>query len=581
DFDYQPSSLDTVSSVESHYVTVNSIQNIGNELEQLHIIAEPKAIYRGRYISEIREGGSRINRFIRAEVNRLKHEYPTVKILPEWNKPNRQLYIRLTLVTVPNERKPRRCIHPYEIDTPNNGDIKDLENNSLFFLIDPSDYVKGEKSFRIMLKKQKQENLKSHPMRFFDSEQQNNIDIETPKDAKQKISLYQLNKAQLVFTLAEQYDCNHFPIPIRHTSVESQIMIDIGMDDPSTSMSPAIERKTNIIKCVPQKGDWAGGDEVVIIMSEPIKRKVNYVFFDFGPYGQQVINEILHNDTKTISFRTPPCPMLPVDESVKATVTITVNNLTICSINFEYVPPTRIMFNVCPRCRGALWNEPLDSTGYRLEEEDFEFESGENLLSKMKKLSIVEEKNKDEGRTASDETNSKLEIYLNRLKTALEKYIRTNDPSRLFRQVRALLTRCDESPPPLNEAIQRGHTQLALSLIEQVLDMSPSQGVLEKQNENGETPLLIAAKLNQWKLMEPILRNRLDLVQQKDKAGNNILHLLAEIEEDEGAATIQNVFKILPNEITTKMLEQRNTDNQIPLQIAESHRNSSSCKLLI
>ncbi|CAF4442527.1 unnamed protein product, partial [Rotaria magnacalcarata] len=86
------------------------------------------------------------------------------------------------------------------------------------------------------------------------------------------------------------------------------------------------------------------------------------------------------------------------------------------------------------------------------------------------------------------ENNSKVEKYLNRLKAALEKFIRTNDPSRLFRQVRALLTRCDESPPPLNEAIQRGHTQLALSLIEQVLDMSPSQGVLEKQNENGETP---------------------------------------------------------------------------------------------
>ncbi|CAF2994283.1 unnamed protein product [Rotaria socialis] len=581
DPDYQPTLLDTVSSVDSNYVTLNSIQNIGNELEQLHIIAEPKATYRGRYICEIREGGNRTNRFIRAEPNGLEHEYPTVKILPEWNKPNRQLYIRLTLVTVPNERKPRRCIHPYGIDTPNDGDIKDRENNSLFFRIDPSDYVKGEKSFRILLKKQKQETLKSQPMRLFDSEQQNNIDMEAPIDAKKKISLYQLNKSQLVFTLAEQYGYNYFPVPILHTSVESQIMTDIGMDDPSTSMNPVIERQTNIIKCVPQKGDWDGGDEVVVIVSEPIRRRVNYVLFDFGLCGTKVINEILQNDTKTISFQTPACLGLEIGENVKATVTIAVNNLTLGPINFEYVPPTRIMYSVCPRCQGAVWNGPRDITGYRLELEDFEFESGENLLSKMKQLSIAEEKNKDESRTASDETNSKFEKYLNRLKAASEKFIRTNDPSRLFRQVRALLTRCDENPPPLHDAIQRGHTQLALSLIEQVLDMSPSQGILEKQNENGETPLLIAAKLNQWKLMEPILRNRLDLVQQKDKAENNLFHLLAEINDDEGAATIQNVINILPNEITTKMLKQRNKDKQIPLQIAESRGNSSSCKLLI
>ena len=38
-------------------------------------------------------------------------------------------------------------------------------------------------------------------------------------------------------------------------------------------MNSAIDKKANIVKCIPQKGDWAGGDEVVIIMSEPIKRK--------------------------------------------------------------------------------------------------------------------------------------------------------------------------------------------------------------------------------------------------------------------------------------------------------------------
>ena len=30
---------------------------------------------------------------------------------------------------------------------------------------------------------------------------------------------------------------------------------------------------TNKIKCVPQKGDWQGGDEVVMIMPTPVKQK--------------------------------------------------------------------------------------------------------------------------------------------------------------------------------------------------------------------------------------------------------------------------------------------------------------------
>jgi hypothetical protein len=30
---------------------------------------------------------------------------------------------------------------------------------------------------------------------------------------------------------------------------------------------------TELIKCIPQKGDWQGGDEVLIIMPYPIKQK--------------------------------------------------------------------------------------------------------------------------------------------------------------------------------------------------------------------------------------------------------------------------------------------------------------------
>jgi len=32
--------------------------------------------------------------------------------------------------------------------------------------------------------------------------------------------------------------------------------------------------------------------------------------------------------------------------------------------------------------------------------------------------------------------------------------------------------------------------------------------LLENENENGETPLLIAVKLNEWKLIDSILKSR-------------------------------------------------------------------------
>ncbi|CAF4638186.1 unnamed protein product, partial [Rotaria sp. Silwood2] len=50
------------------------------EDEKLLIIAEPKAFYRDRYSCEVDPTKSRAQRFIRAEDNQLKYEYPTVKV---------------------------------------------------------------------------------------------------------------------------------------------------------------------------------------------------------------------------------------------------------------------------------------------------------------------------------------------------------------------------------------------------------------------------------------------------------------------------------------------------------------------
>ncbi|CAF1343268.1 unnamed protein product [Rotaria sordida] len=140
--------------------------------------------------------------------------------------------------------------------------------------------------------------------------------------------------------------------------------------------------------------------------------------------------------------------------------------------------------------------------------------------------------------------------------------------------------KCDENSLPLNDAIQRGHIEIALSLIEQVLDMNSSQGLLEKGNENGETPLLIAAKCNQWKLIEVILKNRSDLVEQKDKNDNNLLHLLANLNEDGGAENIKNIFKILSNDTKQILLIGKNKLSQTPLEIAQSHGNTQCIDML-
>jgi ankyrin repeat protein len=103
---------------------------------------------------------------------------------------------------------------------------------------------------------------------------------------------------------------------------------------------------------------------------------------------------------------------------------------------------------------------------------------------------------------------------------------------------------------------------------------------LRKENENGETPLLIAAKFNQWKIIELILKTRSDLMQQKDKDGNNLFHFLANLSEDKGAETIENVLRILPPELKINLLKEENKQNQTPMDIAKSNGNISSSKML-
>ncbi|CAF2313016.1 unnamed protein product [Rotaria sp. Silwood2] len=342
-------------------------------------------------------------------------------------------------------------------------------------------------------------------------------------------------------------------------------------------MNASNAKSNNPIKCIPQKGDWQGGDEILIIMPKPTKRKEYTICFDFGLLGKQTINEITYIDKKVILFRTPPCRIPPSNENIKVSVDIIHNNLLLSSIDFYYVTPMKTTINLCTYCQN---NMNVNHTSNKRRYEFFENDDAQSLVSHMEQLSMAEKTISSHIPISSNEKHLKFDKYLNQLKAALSKFIRTNDPSRLFRRTRMLLSQCDENPPLLNDAIQRGHTQIALALIEQVLDMSSSQGLLEKENENGETPLLIAAKCNQWKLIEPIIKNRSDLVKHKDKNGNNLLHLLANLHDDEGAEVIKNIFKILPNDTKEMLLVGKNKLCQTPIEIAQSHGNTHCIDIL-
>jgi hypothetical protein len=92
--------------------------------------------------------------------------------------------------------------------------------------------------------------------------------------------------------------------------------------------------------------------------------------------------------------------------------------------------------------------------------------------------------------------------------------------------------------------------------------------------------LLLSAKLNQWILIEALLKKRFELSDKTDKYGNNILHLLANVSDDKADETIKNVLAILPDDIRTKLLKKKNKDNQIPMDIAQMKNHTHCIDLL-
>ncbi|CAF3920202.1 unnamed protein product [Rotaria sordida] len=547
--------------------------------EKLRVIAQPKAFYRERYCSETDPSKNRAQRFIRAEDDIGQHEYPTVEIPLKWRDSNRDLYIRVTLVTVFSDKVPVVCIHPYAIDTSENNVLRDSTNNSLYFPITKEDVFSGQKCFRINRKKMVQHELKSYgPLHVFDLDENDIQRVTNIHDAKQIIDTYQLWKSQLVFTIAERFYNNHFPIPVLSTSVTSQIMCD----EASRREKPFINDTNSIavldddtIKCAPRKGDWYGGDEILMTLPKLDKRKVFSIFFDYGSMGKIAAIKLTFVDSKTIFFQTPPCPMLMAERNLTVQIIVIQNDLIIACIDFIYLTPMKTTLTICSHCQYDMMDNNHMSNKRRYSIFDHtEHDGGESLVQQMSRLT-TEEKNIESNRQLiNDDKVSKFDKYLGHLQDAIVEFVRTNNPSRLFRRTRLLIAKCDQNPPPLDDAIRHGHVNLALKLIEQVVDMSISPGLLERKNNDDETPLLLAAKLNQWILIEAILKKRLDLTENTDKNDNNILHLLANISENEANETIKNVLLLLPNNIKTNLLKKKNKDSQTPIQIAQSKNNT-------
>jgi ankyrin repeat protein len=134
--------------------------------------------------------------------------------------------------------------------------------------------------------------------------------------------------------------------------------------------------------------------------------------------------------------------------------------------------------------------------------------------------------------------------------------------------------RSDDRFSLLNDAIRRGDTNMALGLIDQ------TNHFLQQENEEGDTPLLLAARLNRCQIITVILKKQPDLAQQTDRQENNLLHLLAGVPEDKAKDAVKNILEKLENKTKKSLLLMSNKTGQIPRQIAETHGNNQCIDLL-
>ncbi|CAF1232273.1 unnamed protein product [Rotaria sordida] len=334
----------------------------------LRIIAQPKPSYRERYTCEIDRRRNLSQRFIRAETNPDNLDYPTIEIPKQWD--SHKLYIRVTLVTVCSEQVPVTYIHPYPIDTselnvikdvernalyfPTSEEelksgrkrfsncinvIKDVERNALYFPTSEEELKSGRKSFRIMRRKLAQYELRNYgKLCPLDTDEKDISYATNLHNARRIIDTYQLEKSQLLFSIAELVS-DDLSFDIYHeTSVYSIIM--------TANTLTHINNDESFVRCVPTKGHWNGGDDILMIIPKLDKRKACQIYFECPSSNKKDLIHFEFVDMKTIAFTTPPCPIQANgNQSIEIPIVIHQNDNEIARVNFLYQS-----YNQCSNC---------------------------------------------------------------------------------------------------------------------------------------------------------------------------------------------------------------------------------------
>ncbi|CAF1060927.1 unnamed protein product [Rotaria sordida] len=480
----------------------------------LRLIAQPKASYRERYICETDRRRNRAQRFVRADKNPYQLVYPTIEIPNEWIiKSQQSLYIRLTLVTVPNEYVHVRCVHPYPIDTEDIHVIKDPPTNSLYFPISDDELFIGQKSFQFTQKKLTKYQLKNHgPLRIFNSDEKDIQRLEDPTDSKKLIEIYDLRHSQLVFSIAVFQDNIQLPVIYDISSVFSHQM---------TATTTSINNDSSF-RCSPQSGDWHGGEEIIMVIPKIDKRKSFTVRFVHPLINPTSSISLEFLDTKTILFYTPPCPV-PLtrnNPSISIPIVVTQNGLEIARVNFVYRSS-----NKCLACGTNFIFKNVNS-------------------SNNNKRSFIEFNEADEikfNELARDRTR-KIDIehsHIRNLTNTTQKStpIKFNNQFALYDN--RILERNIDSAFKLNKR---------------------TSNFFERKPTHDEILLLNPTELNQIRSSEAISKKRPKLAKQVENKGNNLLRVLASVSTDNAKETIENIATILDDEMKRYLISTLNQD---------------------
>ncbi|CAF3772748.1 unnamed protein product [Rotaria socialis] len=471
----------------------------------LRLIAEPKSSYRERYMCETDRRRNRAQRFVRADSNNpYQFVYPTVEIPTEWtDKLHHSLHIRLTLVTVPNERAPVRCVHPYPIDTEDTNVIKDPSSNALYFPVSYDELRSGRKSFQFTQKKLTKYQLRNHgALRLFNSDEKDNDRLQDPTDVRRFIEIYELKKSQLVFSIATIQANTQLPVIYDISSVFSHVM---------TAITAPMNDEDIGFRCSPKKGDCKGGDEIIMVIPKIDRRKSLTVCFEHPSINSRCNVSLEFLDTRTILFYSPPCPlMLTIDNpTVSIPIVVTQNSAVIAHVDFIYQS-----LNRCVVCDSNFILTNSNSASYK-----------KRLLTELDEVDAIRFSEAGLDRQKKSEfDHSHIRNYIIKAKKSI--------PLKL-----------DIQYPLLDNAMCKRSIDSAFNLVQ------TTNNYFDQKDDPIEISLLNDSTLNQNKSNETMFRKRTKTANQVTNKGNNLLRVIANVSKDHSRETNGSLTSLSDDEM--------------------------------